>query len=403
MNIHIVNTLWRKDMENNILKAGSNVDSMLGDLLLPTCRIKNDPVKESIQEIILPCTIEEEERRRVREEMLLKARAKNFSEGVDLFKRFEKVNIDEMNNVHYSWNYFDAPNKYELLSLISSIESIGLINPLILVKEMNNTYTIISGKSRVLALKNLFNNTKDLRYKVAPAFILNHDEVDQYFLRALIIDSNFSYRSLSKGVLITTAIERFELYKKIKQFRSDTKIVEAIADEFMISKNTVFNYLSLRKLREEVMVLVLENRIKLEAAKCLARVNHDMQIMILENFGIDHVNELYRIKYLTKQDNLTLPQLLSRIKTAKELVPWKTKVILIVNKYVAPKCLEMVADFKKYAITSFESTFKTKNCDKYCKVSVNYEDMKYYLEKEIISKSLLDSVLVKNREELLRL
>jgi len=390
-------------MENNILKAGSNVDSMLGDLLLPTCRIKNDPVKESIQEIILPCTIEEEERRRVREEMLLKARAKNFSEGVDLFKRFEKVNIDEMNNVHYSWNYFDAPNKYELLSLISSIESIGLINPLILVKEMNNTYTIISGKSRVLALKNLFNNTKDLRYKVAPAFILNHDEVDQYFLRALIIDSNFSYRSLSKGVLITAAIERFELYKKIKQFRSDTKIVEAIADEFMISKNTVFNYLSLRKLREEVMVLVLENRIKLEAAKCLARVNHDMQIMILENFGIDHVNELYRIKYLTKQDNLTLPQLLSRIKTAKELVPWKTKVILIVNKYVAPKCLEMVADFKKYAITSFESTFKTKNCDKYCKVSVNYEDMKYYLEKEIISKSLLDSVLVKNREELLRL
>ena len=335
--------------------------------------------------------------------MLLKTRAKNFSEGVDLFKRFEKVNIDEMNNVHYSWNYFDAPNKYELLSLISSIESIGLINPLILVKEMNNTYTIISGKSRVLALKNLFNNTKDLRYKVAPAFILNHDEVDQYFLRALIIDSNFSYRSLSKGVLITAAIERFELYKKIKQFRSDTKIVEAIADEFMISKNTVFNYLSLRKLREEVMVLVLENRIKLEAAKCLARVNHDMQIMILENFGIDHVNELYRIKYLTKQDNLTLPQLLSRIKTAKELVPWKTKVTLIVNKYVAPKCLEMVADFKKYAITSFESTFKTKNCDKYCKVSVNYEDMKYYLEKEIISKSLLDSVLVKNREELLRL
>jgi len=96
-------------MENNILKAGSNVDSMLGDLLLPTCRIKNDPVKETVQEIILPFTIEEEERRRKREEMVLKTRAKNFAEGVDLFKRFEKVNIDEMNNVHYSWNYFDAP------------------------------------------------------------------------------------------------------------------------------------------------------------------------------------------------------------------------------------------------------------------------------------------------------
>ncbi|MCL2321614.1 MAG: ParB/RepB/Spo0J family partition protein [Oscillospiraceae bacterium] len=390
-------------MENNILKAGSNVDSMLGDLLLPTCRIKNDPVKETVQEIILPCTIEEEERRRKREEIILKTRFKNFSEGVDLFKRFEKVNIDEMNYVHYSWNYFDKPNKYELLTLISSIESIGLINPLILVKEMNNTYTIISGKSRVMALKNLFNNTKDLKYKFAPAFILNYDEVDQYFLRALIIDSNFSYRSLSKGVLITAAIERFKLYKKTKQFRSDTKIVEALAEEFMVSKNTIFNYLSLRKLREEVMVLVLENRIKLEAAKCLARVNLDMQIMILENFGIDHVNELHRIKYLTKQDNLTLPQLLKRIEVAKDLVPWKTKVTLIVNKYVAPKCLEMVGELKKYAITNFESKFKTKTSDKYCKVSVNYEDMKYYLEKEIISQKLIDMVAVKNYDELRRL
>jgi len=390
-------------MENNILKPMSNVDSCLGDLLMPTARIKNDPVKETIETFILPCTLEEEERYRKREAMILKRRVKNFTEGVDLFQNFQKVNIDEMNYVHYSWNYFDAPNKYELLTLISSIESIGVINPLILVKELNNTYTIISGKSRVMALKNLFNNTKDLKYKFAPAFVLNSEDVDQYYLRSLIIDSNWPYRSLSKGVIITAAIERFELYKRSKQFRSDTKIVEALAEEFLVSKNTIFNYLALRKLREEVMVLVLENRIKLEAAKHLSRVNHDMQLMILENFGIEHLNELHRVKYLTSQDNLTLPQLLSRIKVAKDLVPWKTKVTIVVNKYVAPKCLEMLADLKKYAITNFENTFKTKNCDKYCKVSVNYEDMKFFLEKEIINRRLFDSVLVKNREELLRL
>ena len=390
-------------MENNILKPMSNVDSCLGDLLMPTARIKNDPVKETIETFILPCTLEEEERYRKREAMILKRRVKNFTEGVDLFQNFQKVNIDEMNYVHYSWNYFDAPNKYELLTLISSIESIGVINPLILVKELNNTYTIISGKSRVMALKNLFNNTKDLEYKFAPAFVLNSEDVDQYYLRSLIIDSNWPYRSLSKGVIITAAIERFELYKRSKQFRSDTKIVEALAEEFLVSKNTIFNYLALRKLREEVMVLVLENRIKLEAAKHLSRVNHDMQLMILENFGIEHLNELHRVKYLTSQDNLTLPQLLSRIKVAKDLVPWKTKVTIVVNKYVAPKCLEMVGDLKKYAITNFENTFKTKNCDKYCKVSVNYEDMRFFLEKEIINKKLLDSIMVKNREELLKL
>jgi len=387
-------------MENNILKPYSNVDSCLGDMLLPTCRVKNDPVKETITEVIMPCSEEEKERYRIREEKILKRRYKNFNEGVDLFKNFQKVNIDEMNYVHYSWDYFDAPNKYELLNLIASIETIGIINPLILVKEMNDTYTIISGKSRVIALKNLFNNTKNLEYKYAPAFVLDCEEFDEYFLRSLIIDSNFQYRTLSKGVLITSAIERFEMLKRTNDFKSDTKIVEAIAEEFLLSKNTIFNYLALRKLREEVMVLVLEDRIKLESAKFLSRVNHDVQLMILENFGIEHLNEVHRVKYLTAQDNISLPQLLSRIKTAKTLVPWKTKITITVNKYVAPKCLEFVGNLKKYAITNFENTFKTKNCDSYCKVSVNYEDIKYYLENEIISQKTIDLLKVKNYDEL---
>ena len=73
-------------MENNILK--SNVSSHAGDFLLPTARIKNDPFKETVYEVVLPCTEEEKERNRKREEMILKRRAKNFSEGVDLFKNF---------------------------------------------------------------------------------------------------------------------------------------------------------------------------------------------------------------------------------------------------------------------------------------------------------------------------
>ncbi|MCL2320884.1 MAG: hypothetical protein FWC47_02120 [Oscillospiraceae bacterium] len=94
---------------------------------------------------------------------------------------------------------------------------------------------------------------------------------------------------------------------------------------------------------------------------------------------------------------------LKRIEVAKGLVPWKTKVTITVNKYLIEPCLKYVLDFKKYAIMNFENKFNTKNCDKYCKVAVNYEDIKYYVEKEIINKSLLDLVMVKNREELLRL
>ena len=87
-------------MENNILK--SNITSHAGDFILPTAKIKNDPIKETVYEVVFPCTEDEKEKNRKKEEMILKKRAKNFSEGVDLFKNFQKVNIDEMNYVHQS-------------------------------------------------------------------------------------------------------------------------------------------------------------------------------------------------------------------------------------------------------------------------------------------------------------
>jgi hypothetical protein len=167
-------------MKNNTLKFQSISESYAGDFLFPTARVKNDPVKEAVERFVIPCTLEEEDRRRQREEMIQNRRFKNFTVGVDLFKNFQRVDIDEMNYVHESWNYFDKPNKNELLSLISSIESIGIVNPLILVREINNAYTIISGKSRVIALKNLYNNIKDEKYKFAPAFVLDWEDVDEY-------------------------------------------------------------------------------------------------------------------------------------------------------------------------------------------------------------------------------
>jgi len=387
--------------EGNI---GFNIESNYGDDLFPKARVKNDPVKVTTESFELP-PIDPvlAEKVRQRKAKILSTRIKNFTEGVDLFKRFEKVNIMELNYCAENWNYFDKPTREELLNLIGSIENIGLISPLVLLREANDSLTIISGKSRVIAMRNLYANTKNERYLEAPAFILDYSEVDEYFLRNLIIDSNIQYRKISKNTLIMAAIERFEILKSTKMYRSDTQIVEALSKEFLIGRSTLFTYISLRKLREEVMVLLLENRIKLEPAKCLARVNQDMQLMILENFGIEYINELHRIKYLTKEDNLTLPRLLRRINTAMELVPWKTRITIVVNKYLIEPCLKYVGDFKKYAIMNFEEKFNTKNSDEYCKVAVNYEEMKYYLEKEIINKSLLDLVFAKNREELLRL
>ncbi|MCL2323354.1 MAG: hypothetical protein FWC47_14780, partial [Oscillospiraceae bacterium] len=191
--------------EGNI---GFNIESNYGDDLFPKARVKNDPVKVTTESFELP-PIDPvlAEKVRQRKAKILSTRIKNFTEGIDLFKRFEKVNIMELNYCAENWNYFDKPTREELLNLIGSIENIGLISPLVLLREANDSLTIISGKSRVIAMRNLYANTKNERYLEAPAFILDYSEVDEYFLRNLIIDSNIQYRKISKNTLIMAAIE----------------------------------------------------------------------------------------------------------------------------------------------------------------------------------------------------
>ena len=150
------------------------------------------------------------------------------------------------------------------------------------------------------------------------------------------------------------------------------------------------------------MALLLEKRINLQAARYLAKVNHDVQRMILENFGIENVNTIHMIKLLTCKDDVKLPELLSLIEAAKKLVPYKVNFKVTVVRHLVDKFFELAAGFKKYVILNFEHVFKTKNSDRYCKITFDEEQIKFYLEKNMINEKNLKMVRAKNREELQR-
>jgi len=391
----------------DINSLGFNIESSYGEDLFPTARVKNDPIQITSYEIIDPIndpSLEErEEKERERQEKILSRRAKNFVDGVDIYKNFQYVDIDLMIPCPANWNYFKKPNKEQLITLISSIETLGILTPLILVKEkLTEYYTVICGASRLTALRNLFSNNQNLKYKYAPCYVLDPDEVDEYFLRAMIIDSNYAYRSVDHTTLLKAIIERYTILKRTKTYRAEINLAQALADEFLIAKSTVYNYLCLEKLCEEAMALLLEKRINLQAARYLAKVNHDVQRMILENFGIENVNTIHMIKLLTCKDDVKLPELLSLIEAAKKLVPYKVNFKVTVVRHLVDKFFELAAGFKKYVILNFEHVFKTKNSDRYCKITFDEEQIKFYLEKNMINEKNLKMVRAKNREELQR-
>jgi hypothetical protein len=271
------------------------------------------------------------------------------------------------------------------------------------VKEkLRDDYMVICGESRLTALKNLYANTQDEKYKLAPCYVLDFDEVDEYFIRAMILDTNLSYRGMDQTILLKVIIERYEILKRTKAYRSEMNIAQALAEEFLISRSTVYNYLCLKKLCEEAMLLLLEKRIKLQAARYLARINHDVQIMILEHFGIENINTIHMIKYLTNKDNVKLPELLKRIETAKSLVPFKTTVKVTIARHLVNKFFEFAADFNRYAIINYQGVFQTKNSKKYCNIAYNEEEIKFYLENGTIHKKHFNTVNARNIEELQR-
>ena len=392
------------DINKMVDKMGLNVEFSTGEDLFPTKRVKNDSNQVRAQEIKDPNaspSLEIEERER--QENILKKRVNNFTYGVDIYKNFQYVDIDLITPCPPNWNYFKKPNKEQLITLISSVETMGVLSPLILYKEKHlDDYTVICGHSRLTALKNLFANTKDIRYQKAPCYVLDFDDLDEYFIRAMIIDSNLSYRSMDQTVLMKAIIERYNILKRTKTYRSELNISQSLSNEFLVSKSTIYNYLCLQKLCDEAMLLLLEKRINMTAGRYLARVSHDAQIMILEHFGIENINTIHMIKLLTSKKNIKLPELLKMIETAKGMVPFKTTFKIRVSRHLVGKFFEFAAEFNKYAIYNLQGVFQTKNSKRYCNIVYNEEEIKFYLEKDMINLKNFNMVNARNIEQLQR-
>ncbi|MCL2323799.1 MAG: ParB/RepB/Spo0J family partition protein, partial [Oscillospiraceae bacterium] len=234
-------------------------DNPFGEDLIPGYYVENDPRKPKIEAFYFPQTEEQVEEDSIFKEKVLKRRTRNFKEGVNIFEDVQKIDIGLMQDAPTNWTYLPLPNDAQLISLMNSLESIGLINPIILLKHPNyDYYTILEGKSRVLALKNLYDRDHLDKYRYPLCCILDSEKVDEYFLRSMILDLNFRYRNIPQDVFIRMILDRHALLKKSKKFRRESNVAELLAEEFLMSTSSIYNYLVLEKLSEEVKTLLYE-------------------------------------------------------------------------------------------------------------------------------------------------
>ncbi|MCL2321642.1 MAG: ParB/RepB/Spo0J family partition protein [Oscillospiraceae bacterium] len=300
------------------------------------------------------------------------------------------------------WNLFDTPSDAELMDLMRSIESVGLINPIHVMHTSSGTYCVIIGRFRHLAYTNLLNITKNTLYEKIPAYVINQDDVDELYIRNMIFESNFKFRSISKFNLIQTMIQNYNLMRRTKKYRRQLNVAMELSKQFEVSESTVFDYLKVRKLCDTGLYHLYNGNITLKAAVYLTRVPKELQEEIIKEFGVESVNAIFKLKLLVANEKISLEKLKKQIGVVNDLVPEKTRITIEVQRELLSALIELLLQFKRFEAASCAGKMGGK-FSKVFNFKCNNEDMKYYLEKGLINKVSLKKLLAQSLTEMVNI
>ena len=168
-------------------------------------------------------------------------------------------------------------NDEKILQIAESIESVGILEPLIVRKKDNNRYDILSGRHRFMACEQL--NMKEI-----PCFIRSNlsDDMARFILIATNTDRNNEY---PPSVYARAYKEQTELYKKLGKNLKD------LADEQGTNRKQIYRYLRLNCLIPDFLDMVDSEEIAFLAGVELSYFDEDSQKALLK-FSTDTSTKL---------------------------------------------------------------------------------------------------------------
>ncbi|MDD6489308.1 MAG: ParB N-terminal domain-containing protein [Clostridia bacterium] len=166
-------------------------------------------------------------------------------------------------------------NESKVDQIADSIENVGVIEPIIVVKN-GERYSILSGRHRFRACYKLGKDE-------IPCYIKETDDTTaRYILIATNTDRNNEYSPI---VYARAYAEQIELMKKLGK----KSVVNAIAEQNGINRKQIYRYLRLNYLIPDIQKLVEDKILTIEAAVELSFLSDKKQIAFFEylnNLGI---------------------------------------------------------------------------------------------------------------------
>ncbi|MCL2321380.1 MAG: ParB N-terminal domain-containing protein, partial [Oscillospiraceae bacterium] len=154
----------------------------------------------------------------------------SFTEKIEFIEQTRLIDIDS------SINFFPHPSDEELFDLMESLEIYGLLSPLLVIKcKDSDMYTVVSGRSRLAALKKLYNQSFENKYFMVPSIVLD-PATDPSIIQGIVLSTNLTYRKMPKDVQIKAVLALDSALSKNKKYKNQMNITNIIANKVGISR-----------------------------------------------------------------------------------------------------------------------------------------------------------------------
>ncbi len=264
----------------------------------------------------------------------------------------KKVKLEKIHtNLNNPYKFRDD----EMEILMESIKEYGIIQPLLVRKEENNTYEIISGHRRFLAATRL--ELKDVPVDVLE---ISKEEAD-----ILLVDSNLHRENISISEKAFAYKLKFDALKHqgktLSQVATKSDTATEIGKEAKESRDQVYRYIRLTRLLPELLTLADNGKIAFTVAVELSYLSKDEQAKLYETIQSEDctpsLSQAQQMKKLSQTEDLDADKIFEIMTQPKAN-----------QKEVFKMPLEKVKAYSPKVTTIKEAEeFITKACDYYAK------------------------------------
>lgn len=215
--------------------------------------------------------------------------------GLPEARTITMIPLSQLTPAPDEWNFYSPLPDGKFIELLDSIQSTGLLHPIVVWQRPSGEKMVLSGHNRLRAYRELYRKTGNREYASIPSTLLT--ELSESEAREIVIDSNWVQRNLTPSEKARSIYQKYMLSGRKKRSTNGTRrsSYDIIAEEYGLSGRQVARYVKLGSLPQFLHRLVDEDKLPIVSALMLVDFPEESQRHLAMNWS-----EKLRSKYIKR-------------------------------------------------------------------------------------------------------